>query len=67
MRDGCKAREVLLTVWNSKLAKKLYDVQKHVAKILKPLPKYLSRLSSDIESGFQEFCHRLLDYARENV
>lgn len=67
MRDGAKACEMLLAAQNSKLAQQLGDVQKHAATVSRSLSEYRFKVSSDIKSGFQELCHRLLESIRENV
>lgn len=67
MSDGAKAQEKLLAARNSKLAQQWDDVQRHLATIRRSMPEYRSKWSADIESGFKEFCRRLLKSAHENV
>lgn len=66
-RNIAKAQQALLAAQYSKLAQKLEKVRKHVATNRRSLPEYCSEFSSKVASEFQEFCRRLLDYARKNV
>lgn len=67
MRDRARAPESLLAAQDSKLAQKLADIQKHIFTIHKSLPNISFKLSSDIQSEFQEFRRCLFDSARKNV
>lgn len=67
MCDGGRAQKALLAAQNSNLAQQLPDVQKDVATIRLCLPQYGYKLSSDFESGLQDFCCHLMESAREIV
>lgn len=55
VRDRGKKQETLLAAQNSMLAQPYSDVQKTVTTVNNSVPKYRTKFSSDINSGFREF------------
>lgn len=66
MRNEARAKEDLMAAQTTKLTQQIADVRKHVKTICTYSPQCLFKLSSEIESSFQEFC-LLSQSAKEKV